>query len=88
MKSDETINTIVNLLGGLDNLDDVDACMTRLRVKVKDKAKVDNKFKELTGAVGVLNKGTSLQIVYGPKADIYKGEILELLERNKDAKAK
>ncbi|UZK64153.1 PTS transporter subunit EIIC [Mycoplasma mycoides subsp. capri] len=87
-KSDQTINTIVNLLGGLDNLDDVDACMTRLRVKVKDKAKVDNKFKELTGAVGVLNKGSSLQIVYGPKADIYKGEILELLERNKNAKAK
>ncbi|WP_434343763.1 PTS transporter subunit EIIC [Mycoplasma sp. 06067-C1-B144P-99-0482-3] len=88
IKADKTVKTIVNLLGGLDNLEDVDACMTRLRVKVKDKTKVENKFKELTGAVGVLNKGVSLQIVYGPKADIYKGEILELLERNKNAKTK
>ncbi|WP_434324492.1 PTS transporter subunit EIIC [Mycoplasma capricolum] len=88
IKTDKTVKTIIDLLGGLDNLEDIDACMTRLRVKVKDKTKVENKFKELTGAVGVLNKGSSLQIVYGPKADIYKGEILELLERNKNAKTK
>ncbi|WP_369024782.1 PTS transporter subunit EIIC [Mycoplasma capricolum] len=88
IKTDKTVKVIIDLLGGLDNLEDIDACMTRLRVKVKDKTKVENKFKELTGAVGVLNKGISLQIVYGPKADIYKGEILELLERNKNAKTK
>ncbi|KEZ20595.1 PTS transporter subunit EIIC [Mycoplasma capricolum] len=88
IKTDKTVKAIIDLLGGLDNLEDIDACMTRLRVKVKDKTKVENKFKELTGAVGVLNKGSSLQIVYGPKADIYKGEILELLERNKNAKTK
>ncbi|WP_434325248.1 PTS transporter subunit EIIC [Mycoplasma capricolum] len=88
IKTDKTVKAIIDLLGGLDNLEDIDACMTRLRVKVKDKTKVENKFKELTGAVGVLNKGNSLQIVYGPKADIYKGEILELLERNKNAKTK
>ncbi|WP_434335910.1 PTS transporter subunit EIIC [Mycoplasma capricolum subsp. capricolum] len=88
IKTDKTAKAIIDLLGGLDNLEDIDACMTRLRVKVKDKTKVENKFKELTGAVGVLNKGSSLQIVYGPKADIYKGEILELLERNKNAKTK
>ncbi|WP_434329614.1 PTS transporter subunit EIIC [Mycoplasma capricolum subsp. capricolum] len=88
IKTDKIVKVIIDLLGGLDNLEDIDACMTRLRVKVKDKTKVENKFKELTGAVGVLNKGNSLQIVYGPKADIYKGEILELLERNKNAKTK
>ncbi|ABC01472.1 PTS transporter subunit EIIC [Mycoplasma capricolum] len=88
IKTDKTVKAIIDLLGGLDNLEDIDACMTRLRVKVKDKTKVENKFKELTGAVGVLNKGSSLQIVYGPKADIYKGEILELLERNKNGKTK
>ncbi|MCK8461965.1 PTS transporter subunit EIIC [Mycoplasma capricolum subsp. capricolum] len=88
IKTEKTVKAIIDLLGGLDNLEDIDACMTRLRVKVKDKTKIENKFKELTGAVGVLNKGNSLQIVYGPKADIYKGEILELLERNKNAKTK
>nr|WP_243728324.1 glucose PTS transporter subunit EIIB [Mycoplasma capricolum] len=88
IKTDKTVKAIIDLLGGLDNLENIDACMTRLRVKVKDKTKVENKFKELTGAVGVLNKGSSLQIVYDPKADIYKGEILELLERNKNAKTK
>ncbi|AGJ91039.1 PTS transporter subunit EIIC [Mycoplasma putrefaciens] len=88
VNSNATIDIIVKLLGGYDNLDDVDACMTRLRVKVKDKSKVENKFKELTNAVGVVEKGNSLQIIYGPVADNYKNEILERMENHQNAKTK
>ncbi|MDW7798607.1 PTS transporter subunit IIBC [Streptococcus canis] len=72
---------IVNLLGGRDNIDDVDACMTRLRVSVKDPAKVgvEDDWKK-AGAMGLITKGSGVQAVYGPKADILKSDIQDLLD--------
>ena len=58
----------------------VDACMTRLRVTVKDAAKVapqDAWKKE--GALGLLVKGDGIQAVYGPKADVLKSDINDIL---------
>ncbi|WP_084514132.1 PTS transporter subunit EIIC [[Acholeplasma] multilocale] len=79
-KDAENVETIIELLGGLDNLKDVDACMTRLRVQVKDQSKVVNEFKQRTAAIGVLEKGESLQVVYGGKAGYYKEAILRKIE--------
>lgn len=71
---------VIELLGGKDNIVDVDACMTRLRVTVKDETKVaelEDWKKE--GALGLMKKGTGIQAVYGPKADVLKSDILDIL---------
>lgn len=50
-------------MGGKDNVKHLDACITRLRVEVLDKAKVDvNALKEL-GAAGVLEVGNNMQAI-------------------------
>jgi len=71
---------IIMLLGGRENVVLVDACMTRLRVTVKDAEKVkgaDEWKKE--GALGLMKKGTGIQAVYGPKADVLKSDINDIL---------
>ena len=71
---------IIELLGGKDNIVDVDACMTRLRVTVKDETKVaDLEAWKKEGALGLMKKGNGIQAVYGPKADILKSDILDIL---------
>ena len=71
---------IIDLLGGKDNIVEVDACMTRLRVTVKDESLVADapSWKEL-GALGLIKKNNGIQAVYGPKADIIKADVLDLL---------
>lgn len=72
---------IINLLGGADNIQDVDACMTRLRVTVKDTNPVGDEVAwKATGAMGLIVKGTGVQVVYGPKADVLKSDIQDLLD--------
>lgn len=72
---------IINLLGGPDNIADVDACMTRLRVTVKDIEKVDDEAAwKQAGAMGLITKGSGVQAVYGPKADVLKSDIQDLLD--------
>lgn len=77
---DAQISGIINALGGKDNISDVDACMTRLRVTVKDPAIVKDEadWKKL-GALGLVKKGTGIQAIYGPKADVLKSDINDLL---------
>lgn len=77
---DELSNQIINLLGGADNIEDVDACMTRLRVTVKDISLVGNeKDWKQAGALGLILKDRGVQAVYGPKADVLKSNILDVL---------
>ncbi|MEQ2694231.1 PTS transporter subunit IIBC, partial [Faecalibacterium butyricigenerans] len=67
---------IIALLGGRENIVLVDACMTRLRVTVKDPAKVaDLAAWKAEGALSLLVKGDGIQAVYGPKADVLKSDI-------------
>lgn len=70
---------IVAALGGAENLDDVDACITRLRVSVKDPAKVDKDKLRKLGATGVFEVSGGVQAVYGGKAILYKNAINESL---------
>lgn len=71
---------IIELLGGRDNIELVDACMTRLRVTVKDPEKVASidAWRE-NGALGLFKKGNGIQAVYGPKADVLKSDINDIL---------
>lgn len=72
---------IINLLGGKANITDVDACMTRLRVTVKnlDAVGSEDNWKK-AGAMGLILKDSGVQAVYGPKADILKSDIQDLLD--------
>lgn len=79
--ADSQIVQIINLLGGAKNIVDVDACMTRLRVSVNDHSVVgtEEQWKK-AGAMGLLVKDNGVQAVYGPKADILKSDIQDLLD--------
>ncbi|MTB64397.1 PTS glucose/maltose transporter subunit IIBCA [Streptococcus sp. zg-86] len=72
---------IINLLGGRENIADVDACMTRLRVTVNHVEKVGEEAAwKQAGAMGLIIKGSGVQAVYGPKADVLKSDIQDLLD--------
>ncbi len=77
---DPQIVQIIHLLGGKANIKDVDACMTRLRVSVNDRTKVgtEEAWKK-AGAMGLIVKDNGVQAVYGPKADVLKSDIEDLL---------
>ena len=71
---------IIVLLGGRENITLVDACMTRLRVTVKDASKVaELPAWKAEGALGLLKKDNGIQAVYGPKADVLKSDINDIL---------
>ncbi|AQP54209.1 PTS glucose/maltose transporter subunit IIBCA [Vagococcus penaei] len=76
---------IVNLLGGRENIVDVDACMTRLRVTVKEMGQVGSEEAwKRAGAMGLILKDNGVQAVYGPKADVIKSDVQDLLESGVD----
>ena len=71
---------IIALLGGRENITLVDACMTRLRVTVKDTNQVaDLAAWKAEGALSLLVKDGGIQAVYGPKADVLKSDINDIL---------
>ncbi|MBE6668539.1 MAG: PTS IIBC subunit [Ruminococcaceae bacterium] len=73
---------IIELLGGADNIILADSCMTRLRITVKDPDKVADEAKwKQEGALSLMKKGEGVQAVYGPKADILKSDINDILGR-------
>ncbi|EGU64347.1 PTS system IIBC component [Streptococcus mitis bv. 2 str. SK95] len=72
---------VINLLGGRANIVDVDACMTRLRVTVKDADRVGTEEQwKAEGAMGLVMKGQGVQAIYGPKADVLKSDIQDILD--------
>ena len=71
---------IIGLLGGRENIILVDACMTRLRVTVKDTERVAPLAEwKAQGAMGLLKRDNGIQAVYGPKADVLKSDINDIL---------
>jgi PTS system glucose-specific IIC component len=77
---DSLATTIIGLLGGKENIEDVDACMTRLRVTIKDVDAVasEQQWKK-NGALGLIIKDKGVQAIYGPKADVLKSDIQDRL---------
>ena len=72
---------VLAALGGEENAVSIDACITRLRVEVKDKSKVDKDKLKALGAVGVVEVGNGIQAIFGAKADAYRHEINRILGR-------
>lgn len=88
VQADDQVVQIIHLLGGKANIKDVDACMTRLRVSVNDKGLVGNETAwKKAGAMGLIVKDNGVQAVYGPKADVLKSDIEDLLQSGADIPA-
>lgn len=70
---------VIDALGGISNLEGVDACATRLRVSVNNPKNVNvEKLKEL-GAVAVVINGNATQSIFGGEADVLKTNINEYI---------
>ena len=77
----QEVKEIVALLGGRQNIHDIDACMTRLRVTVKDPSLVgDEEAWRKAGALGLVIRDNGIQAVYGPKADTLKSDIQDAID--------
>lgn len=76
---EESAKEIIEALGGEENLEQVSACATRLRVSVKDKDKVDEKALKALGATATIKVSDGIQAVFGGRANILSSEINRLL---------
>lgn len=71
---------ILEAMGGKSNIANLDACITRLRVAVNDiKAVNKNRLKQL-GAAGVLEIGNNVQAIFGPRSEIIKGQMKDIMD--------
>ncbi len=77
--TDSKAENVIAAFGGRDNLVNVDACITRLRVEVNDKDKVDQARLKSLGAAGVIEVGNSVQAVFGTDAEALKNDINDVL---------
>lgn len=66
-------------LGGADNIEDIEACITRLRTEVVDASLVDEGALKAAGAHGVISQGNVVQVVVGPEADTLADDIKDLM---------
>lgn len=80
---DELSALILQGLGGNDNLTDLDCCITRLRLTVKDSSKVNEGMLKASGAAGVIIKGNGVQVVYGPKVTVIKSNLEKFIASGK-----
>ncbi|ARJ51805.1 glucose-specific PTS transporter subunit IIBC [Staphylococcus lutrae] len=87
-KQAETVTTsasdlpyaVLEAMGEKENIKHLDACITRLRVEVNDKSKVDVARLKQLGASGVLEVGNNMQAIFGPKSDQIKHEMQQIMD--------
>ncbi|WP_270667669.1 glucose-specific PTS transporter subunit IIBC [Staphylococcus hominis] len=70
---------VLDAMGGKENIKHLDACITRLRVEVNDKSKVDVEGLKAIGASGVLEVGNNMQAIFGPKSDQIKHDMARIM---------
>ncbi|HEY5880372.1 MAG TPA: glucose PTS transporter subunit IIA [Nakamurella sp.] len=78
-KASTMAEQLIAAFGGRDNLVNVDACITRLRMEVADKAMVDKARLKALGAAGVIEVGNNVQAIFGTQAELLKGDILDAM---------
>ena len=82
-KANSVSAMIVDGLGGVDNINDLDCCATRLRVTVIEGSKVVDSLLKKSGASGIIKRGNGVQIIYGPKVTVIKSQVEEYIEELK-----
>ena len=75
----EQTQLIFEGLGGKENIADLDCCITRLRVTVKDGSLVSEEILRKSGAMGVIQRGVGIQIIYGTQVNLIKNRLDEEL---------
>ncbi|MBJ7463198.1 MAG: PTS transporter subunit EIIC [Mycolicibacterium sp.] len=78
-RADTKAEQVIAAFGGRENLVNVDACITRLRMEVADPAKVDQARLKSLGAAGVIEVGSNVQAVFGTEAEALKNAIKDVL---------
>lgn len=71
---------VLEAFGGKENLKHLDACITRLRITVNDKAQVDKDRLKQLGAAGVMEVGNNVQAIFGPRSDAIKGQMQDIID--------
>lgn len=79
-KNSNIYQKIIDGLGGVENIIDVDNCATRLRVSLADSNLIKEGILKETGSAGVFKKGNSIQVIYGPKVVNIKNELEEYMK--------
>ena len=76
----ETSALILEGLGGMENIKNLDCCATRLRVTVNDSGKVQDSLLKQSGAAGIIHKGDGVQVIYGPRVTVIKSELEDYID--------
>lgn len=71
---------LLKALGGADNIDDLEGCITRLRCVVNDASLVDEAALKSEGAKGVITSGDIVQVIVGPQAELIAEDISDLMD--------
>lgn len=79
---------VLEAMGGQENISNLDACITRLRVSVNDINNVDKKQLERLGAAGVLEVGNNIQAIFGPRSETIKGQMEDVISGKRPRPAK
>jgi PTS system N-acetylglucosamine-specific IIC component len=83
-REDELARQVLEAIGGKDNIEHLDACITRLRMTLKDEEKLDRDKLRKLGASGVIQVGPgNYQAVFGTKSELLKERILEICKQEK-----
>jgi PTS system glucose-specific IIC component len=72
---------LVRAFGGRSNIVSLDACITRLRVKLADITKANEDTLKALGASGVMVVGDGMQAIFGTRSENLKTEMEEYLKR-------
>ncbi|PAB59802.1 glucose-specific PTS transporter subunit IIBC [Anaeromicrobium sediminis] len=88
VESGELPSNILEALGGGQNIKNLDACITRLRISVNDIKNVDKERLKSLGASGVLEVGNNIQAIFGPKSDQLKTEMKNIMSGKTTPKSK
>ncbi|QPL06150.1 MULTISPECIES: glucose PTS transporter subunit EIIB [Actinomyces] len=73
----ETVDAgaVIDALGGVPNIESVEACITRLRITVADPGRVDGDALRAAGATAVIAVAQTVQVVVGHEADALTAEV-------------
>ncbi len=82
-KTEDASEYIIEGIGGIENIKNLDCCATRLRIEVEDLEKVNENTLKKSGCAGVMKKGKGVQVVFGPRVTVIKAELEEYMEKLK-----
>ncbi|MCD3351917.1 PTS transporter subunit EIIC [Clostridium botulinum D/C] len=84
IKDTEKAKRVLLAIGGKNNIEVLDACITRLRLTLKDPSIVDKSTLKALGAAGIFESGNNVQAILGTQAERIKDEIKSIIESGED----